>query len=574
MTERAHQRGEKLGARWKRPLLVLAGGAAVVGVGLVAIALTDRPGVSLRPSKGALAAVSEQGIGVHLAGVEAILAGRRVRLEDRRGLLYPAVALPAGARVEVEATAVAPGWSEWLTGGAAHAVTTVTTPLTVLTASVVRVRPGTRGDVSFSRPVKEVVWQEGRAHHTLELRIPSSVVALGSAVLAGTVDHVTVAATPEPWIRLSRPARITYFGGSRAMASVSPRPGYAKLRPNTAITLALSEPVATVFGSARPVLNPPTPGKWREPNAYTLVFEPEGPGAWPGQSLTVKLPSPVVVAGSAHGRLTSTLSYTMGQGSVLRLQQVLAQLGYLPLEWQSNGSGLAPAVPTGTAGSVTTAAVISPKATSRTSRRSAIAAQAQLDYAPPAGGFTWRWRMPAQLTSLWAPGAYTAVTEGALMAFEQVEGLATVGLSNPLLWSYLATAELQHALDPHGYAYIDVTQSLPEQLSLWNNGKIIITTAVNTGIPQSPTADGTFPVYLRYQFQYMKGFNPNGTYYDDPVSWIAYFNGSDAVHGFSRASYGFPQSLGCVELPVAGTNPVSEQVWGYDHIGTLVTVQS
>jgi hypothetical protein len=34
------------------------------------------------------------------------------------------------------------------------------------------------------------------------------------------------------------------------------------------------------------------------------------------------------------------------------------------------------------------------------------------------------------------------------------------------------------------------------------------------------------------------------------VYWINYFNGGDAVHGFVRASYGFPQSLGCVELPI------------------------
>ena len=29
-----------------------------------------------------------------------------------------------------------------------------------------------------------------------------------------------------------------------------------------------------------------------------------------------------------------------------------------------------------------------------------------------------------------------------------------------------------------------------------------------------------------------------------------YFNGGDAVHGYPRASYGFPQSNGCVELPI------------------------
>jgi lipoprotein-anchoring transpeptidase ErfK/SrfK len=66
----------------------------------------------------------------------------------------------------------------------------------------------------------------------------------------------------------------------------------------------------------------------------------------------------------------------------------------------------------------------------------------------------------------------------------------------------------------------------------------------------------------------MSGYNPNGTYYHDLVYWINYFNGGDAVHGFVRASYGFPQSLGCVELPI----PVAAQVYPQVHIGTLVTV--
>ena len=71
----------------------------------------------------------------------------------------------------------------------------------------------------------------------------------------------------------------------------------------------------------------------------------------------------------------------------------------------------------------------------------------------------------------------------------------------------------------------------------------------NTGIPSAPTADGTFPVYEKLQFQIMQGTNPDGSQYADPVSWVSYFNGGDAVHYFDRGSYGFQQSLGCVELP-------------------------
>ncbi len=90
----------------------------------------------------------------------------------------------------------------------------------------------------------------------------------------------------------------------------------------------------------------------------------------------------------------------------------------------------------------------------------------------------------------------------------------------------------------------------------------------NTGIPVAPTADGTYPVYLRYRFQVMQGTNPDGSHYADPVAFVAYFNGGDAVHYFPRASYGSPQSLGCVELPRAA----AKRAWRYLTYGSLVTV--
>jgi lipoprotein-anchoring transpeptidase ErfK/SrfK len=49
---------------------------------------------------------------------------------------------------------------------------------------------------------------------------------------------------------------------------------------------------------------------------------------------------------------------------------------------------------------------------------------------------------------------------------------------------------------------------------------------------------------------------------------VAYFNGGDAVHGFVRARYGYPQSDGCVELPPSH----AEVVYPMDYYGTLVTV--
>jgi lipoprotein-anchoring transpeptidase ErfK/SrfK len=67
----------------------------------------------------------------------------------------------------------------------------------------------------------------------------------------------------------------------------------------------------------------------------------------------------------------------------------------------------------------------------------------------------------------------------------------------------------------------------------------------------------------------MTGTNPDGSHYSDPgIPWVSYFNGGDALHGFVRAHYGFPQSDGCVEMPPAN----AAVVYPLTPIGTLVTV--
>ena len=67
----------------------------------------------------------------------------------------------------------------------------------------------------------------------------------------------------------------------------------------------------------------------------------------------------------------------------------------------------------------------------------------------------------------------------------------------------------------------------------------------------------------------MSGTNPDGSHYNDPgVPWVSYFNGGDALHGFDRPGYGYPQSDGCVEMPPSN----AAVVWPMTPIGTLVTV--
>jgi lipoprotein-anchoring transpeptidase ErfK/SrfK len=104
---------------------------------------------------------------------------------------------------------------------------------------------------------------------------------------------------------------------------------------------------------------------------------------------------------------------------------------------------------------------------------------------------------------------------------------------------------------------------------VWQDGKDVFETPVNTGVPGAQTPLGTWPVYERLVSTTMAGTDPDGVHYDvSGVPWVAYFNGGDAVHGHWRTYFGYPQSNGCVELPI----PNAAAVWTMDPIGTLVSV--
>jgi len=155
------------------------------------------------------------------------------------------------------------------------------------------------------------------------------------------------------------------------------------------------------------------------------------------------------------------------------------------------------------------------------------------------------------------------------MDFQRVTNLPTTGVADSATWTALLHAVSTNSVDPNTYNYVSVSETYPETLRLYVGGTLTYTTLVNTGIPQAPTSFGTYPVYLRFTSQTMSGTNPDGTHYSDPgIPWISYFLGGEALHGYIRYHYGFPQSLGCVEMPFAS----AKTVWPYTPIGTLVSV--
>jgi hypothetical protein len=108
-------------------------------------------------------------------------------------------------------------------------------------------------------------------------------------------------------------------------------------------------------------------------------------------------------------------------------------------------------------------------------------------------------------------------------------------------------------------------------MTLWHDGRTIVNSPANTGISGAETEAGTFPVFEHLPETTMSGTNPDGSHYEDPgIKWVSYFNGGDALHNFDRASFGTPQSLGCVELPLED----SAKIYPYTPIGTLVTIES
>ena len=249
----------------------------------------------------------------------------------------------------------------------------------------------------------------------------------------------------------------------------------------------------------------------------------------------------------AGGYLASAFTgkFTTAPYSTLRLEQLLAQLGYLPLTWTPSGTAIQPS---DTAGQVAAA------------------------YNPPSGSFSWQSGYPSVLHSLWSEGSgnlnLNLIVIGAIRAFQSEQGLTMDGGAGPEFWSYLLKAVAAGHGNGNGYSYALASKSLPETLTIWHDGQEVLQTLANTGIPEAPTADGTFPVYERLPFQIMQGTNPGGSTYADPVSWVSYFDGGDAVHYFDRGSYGWQQSLGCVELPESS----AETAYRYLTYGSLVTV--
>jgi hypothetical protein len=329
--------------------------------------------------------------------------------------------------------------------------------------------------------------------------------------------------------------------GGLSVVAVSPSANEGDVTGTAAVTVTFSSPISTA--SPQPTLTPPTAGSWREAGDI-LTFTPSGAFV-PSSVVTLTIPggnSGVRAEDGAVLQGSVVEQFRIANGSVLRLQQLLSLLDYSPLSWAPTSAAIASS--------------------------DASAQQAAL-FSPPAGSFTWTdhgW--PGELRKLWKESSYNVFTKGLVISFQADHDLDPDGSIGPALWKSLLQALASNTVNTGGYNYALANKMAPETFTVWHDGRVVLRSEMNTGVAGSPTPDGNFPVFTRLRRQVMRGENPDGAKYADPVQFIAYFHDNDAVHYMDRADYGIPQSLGCIELPLAS----AAIAWPYLAYGTLVTV--
>jgi lipoprotein-anchoring transpeptidase ErfK/SrfK len=323
-----------------------------------------------------------------------------------------------------------------------------------------------------------------------------------------------------------------------ALTVTSVSPNGTNVNAGSAISVQFSTELGP--NSPMPTLSPPVAGSWAVLSPSLLQYQASGPLV-PGASETITVPGGsggVIGSQGQHLAQSVTTQFTVAPGSTLRLQQLLAELGYLPLTFTP------------------TAPVTSP-------------AQLVNDQV---GSFSWRWaNQPASLMTLWTPGTNNVITQGAVMNFENQNGMKTDGDAGPQVWTDLLADVESGKSNAQPWDYVVVSQTLPETATVYKDGGEVYSSLVNTGVPGASTDNGTWPVFDRYTVTTMSGTNPDGSHYSDPgIPWVSYFHGGDALHGFVRPGYGYPQSDGCVEMPI----PNAAVVYPLTPLGTLVTVQA
>ena len=109
-----------------------------------------------------------------------------------------------------------------------------------------------------------------------------------------------------------------------------------------------------------------------------------------------------------------------------------------------------------------------------------------------------------------------------------------------------------------------------QRTTLFENGDVVNSYAISSGLPGSATQTGSFRIFAHVSMQDMGCFE-GAPYCTEDVPWVTYFNGDQAFHGaYWHNNFGNRMSHGCVNMPV----DIAKYVYDWAPTGTEVWVHA
>ena len=120
------------------------------------------------------------------------------------------------------------------------------------------------------------------------------------------------------------------------------------------------------------------------------------------------------------------------------------------------------------------------------------------------------------------------------------------------------------AIDEPRWVDVDLTRQV---LTAYEGDTPVRSTPVSTGLPDTPTPEGQFRIWIKLRTDDMAGAD----YYIEDVPYVMYFYEGYGLHGVTwHGNFGHPMSHGCVNLPT----PEAEWLFNWAEVGTLVNIHS
>ena len=399
-----------------------------------------------------------------------------------------------------------PSWISWLAGKTEQVRLTVTAPSAKLTSDFVTRHGQEPLRLHFTAPVRTVSYGSlGSRPATHKLPAPAASIAVPESAAAGTI---AVAGAARTWERLN-PVAVSWFpAGAKRERDRKPltrQHDQARVRRSR----SRSRSPSTRFSGPRiPAMSPSTDGQLaaeQQPldHVYSERLRLRAGGARQDRAARGRRNSSAVKVSGSDPEGT----WSVPAGSTLRLQQLLAKLGYLPGELLPERIGGADDGGPG-GGCLEPAEGELRLALSRTRRRrSGTVGRRKL------------WR------------AHQGRGDGVR---ERSKGSRPTGIAGPVVWKALISAALKNQTSSFGYTYVYVTEGSPEQITVWHNGKTVVSRPRQHRDPAGADRTRHLRRLRAPPLRDDERDQPRRVDLSRPGDpWISYFNGGDALHGFT-----------------------------------------